>query len=52
MVDDSFDLGIVMDFDSAAALDVYLAHPRHQAFFERYVKGRPEQVLIYDIRSD
>jgi hypothetical protein len=50
--DDSFDLGVVMDFESVEAMRHYVDDPRHEEFVRRYVKGRAERLLIYDIRTD
>jgi hypothetical protein len=51
IVDDSFDLGLVMGFESVQAMQVYLTHPSHLAFVERYLKGKVERLLVYDIAS-
>lgn len=48
IVDDSFDIGFVMRFDSPAALENHAVHPKH-------VKARDEllrlsrKILVYDI---
>jgi hypothetical protein len=48
IVDDSFDIGFVMRFDSPAALENYAVHPKH-------VKAKDEllrlsrKILVYDI---
>lgn len=48
IVDDSFDIGYVMRFDSPAALEAYAVHPTH-------VKAKNEltrlsnKILVYDI---
>ncbi len=52
IVDHSFDLGLVMTFDSPEAMDSYLTHPRHQAFVQRYIKGRVKRLQVYDIVSE
>jgi hypothetical protein len=51
IVDDSFDVGIVMSFDGVDAMNRYLEHPRHLEFVERYVRGRVERLVVYDIRD-
>lgn len=51
IVDDSFDLGIVMHFDSVRAMNRYLVHPRHVEFVARYVQGRVERLVVYDIEA-
>jgi len=48
IVDDSFDLGIVMQFPNAKAMNTYLVHPQHKAFMKNYVKGNVEKLLVYD----
>lgn len=48
VVDDSFDLGFVMRFDSAAALKAYETHPRHLAARDRLM-ALSRSVLVYDI---
>ena len=48
MVDDSFDIGLVMSFDTLQDLRDYEQHPEHKAFLARYVKGRVAKLLIYD----
>ena len=48
MVDDSFDIGLVMSFDSLADLRTYEQHPEHKAFLKQYIKGRVARVQIYD----
>jgi len=50
-VDDSFDLGIVMTFDSAPEMRAYLVHPRHKAFVQNHIEGRVQRLLVYDIAS-
>lgn len=52
IVDDSFDLGLVMTFDSAEAMHEYLIHPRHKAFVNRYIKGKVKRLQVYDIRAE
>ena len=48
IVDDSFDLGVVMTFDSAEAMNAYLVHPVHLNFVEQYLKGKAEKLVVYD----
>jgi len=52
IVDDSFDLGVVMDFESVEAMRRYVTDPRHEEFVQRYVKGRAARLSVYDIRTD
>ncbi|MFC3151254.1 Dabb family protein [Litoribrevibacter euphylliae] len=48
MVDDSFDLGVTMTFDSVASMQSYVSHPEHKAFLKRYIIGKTEKLVIYD----
>lgn len=48
IVDDSFDLGIVMQFPNTKAMNAYLVHPQHKAFVKNYIKGNVEKLLVYD----
>ena len=48
MVDDSFDIGLVMGFDSLADLREYEQHSDHKAFLGEYIKGRVAKIKIYD----
>jgi hypothetical protein len=48
IVDDSFDIGISMQFDSIEQMQRYLQDPRHKAFVERYIKGKTSKLLVYD----
>lgn len=45
-----FDLGFVMEFESAEARDVYLPHPAHVAVFP-LVEAVAADVLVYDLES-
>jgi len=49
IVDDSFDLGLVMSFASESAMQAYLADPRHRQFVTRYVKDQVQRLVVYDI---
>lgn len=48
IVDDSFDLGIVMTFKNEADMNAYLKHSQHQAFVKEHIKGKVEKLLVYD----
>ena len=48
IVDDSFDIGISMQFDSVEAMNRYLVHPQHKAFVSTYIKGKASKLLVYD----
>ena len=51
IVDDSFDVGIVMTFDSVETMNRYLVHPQHLDFVERHVRGRVDRLVVYDVRE-
>ncbi len=48
IVDDSFDLAVMMRFRSAEDMRRYLVDPRHRQFVETWLKGRVEKLLVYD----
>lgn len=48
VVDDSFDLAVLFEFDSIEDMHAYINNPVHKAFVESHIKGRMEKVLIYD----
>ena len=48
IVDDSFDLGLVMTFRNIKEMDEYVNHPIHEAFVNKYIKGRVDKVVVYD----
>jgi hypothetical protein len=48
LVDDSFDFGNVMIFNSEQDMKDYLLHPIHTEFIEQYVKGKVEKAVVYD----
>ena len=52
VVDDSFDVGIVMTFASSEALAAYLDDPKHQRATEEVLRPLVERLVIYDIRED
>lgn len=47
-VDDSFDIGYVMRFDSPAALEAYAVHPIHVKAKDTLL-GLSRKVLVYDL---
>jgi hypothetical protein len=49
IVDDSFDVGFVMRFDSPADLHVYETHPQHVAKVNRVLKPLTKRIVVYDI---
>jgi hypothetical protein len=49
VVDDSFDIGLTMRFDSAAALASYESDPRHVKKVTDVLKPLSKKILVYDI---
>ncbi len=49
IVDSTFDVGIVISFDSVASMEAYLVHPRHQEAVKNILKPLTSKVLVYDI---
>jgi len=49
IVDDSFDVGFVMRFDSPADLHVYETHPFHVAKVNQVLKPLTKKIVVYDI---
>ena len=49
VVDDSFDVGFVMRFQSAKALETYEPHPDHVKQVENVIRPLSRKVLVYDI---
>jgi Stress responsive A/B Barrel Domain len=47
-VDDSFDIGYVMRFDSPAALEAYAVHPVHVKAKDELVR-LSSRILVYDV---
>lgn len=50
IVDDSFDVGVVMEFRDAAALNAYLGHPEHLRRVKNVLEPLCGRVQVYDIR--
>ena len=48
ILDASFDVGVVMEFEDADALAAYLAHPRHLAATRDVLRPLSERVVAYD----
>ena len=51
IVDGSFDLGIIFEFDNAEDMKAYLVHPIHKEFVKNYVIGKVDKILVYDIQE-
>lgn len=49
VVDDSFDIGLTMRFDSATALKAYETHPLHVKKLNEVLKPLTRKILVYDI---
>ncbi len=49
VVDDSFDVGFTMRFDSAAALAAYEKDPRHLKKVNEVLKPLSRKIVVYDI---
>jgi len=52
IVDDSFDVGVVMRFDSEAAMRAYLVHPRHKKAVAEVIRPLVKKIQVYDFRID
>ena len=50
IVDDSFDVGVVMDFESPEAMDAYLVNPEHVRRVNETLRPLCGRVLVHDIR--
>jgi hypothetical protein len=51
-VDDSYDVGITLSFDTVDAMQAYLEHPEHVNYVSTYVKPYAEKLRIYDIKHN
>lgn len=49
IVDDSFDVGFIMHFDSPADLHTYETHPQHVAKVNQLIKPLTKKIVVYDI---
>lgn len=49
IVDDSFQVGIVMSFDSVEEMRGYLVHPEHVRRVKETLKPLSSKILVYDI---
>jgi hypothetical protein len=49
VVDDSFDVGLVMRFANAADLAVYEKHPVHVKAVNEILKPAAKKLLVYDV---
>jgi hypothetical protein len=51
-VDDSYDVGITLSFDTVDVMQAYLEHPEHVKYVSTYVKPYAEELLVYDIEHN
>ena len=51
IVDDSFDVGISMLFNSKEELKAYLIHPTHTQAVEAVLRPLAEKILVYDFED-
>ena len=49
IVDDSFDIGLVISCADRAALQRYLDHPAHREAATKLIKPAARKILVYDI---
>ena len=49
IVDASFDVGFVIRFENAAAMNAYLTHPIHVKLTNEVLKPASRKVLVYDV---
>ena len=48
IVDDSFDIGIVMVFNNQADMNAYLQHPRHSQLVKTLIKPNIQKIRVHD----
>lgn len=51
IVDDSFDVAVVMTFESEEALQNYEKHPEHKRAVAEILKPLTSRVIVYDIKQ-
>jgi hypothetical protein len=52
IVDDSFDIGIVMTFDTEAEMNWYLQHPQHRWAVKEHILPLTRKILVYDFKGE
>jgi hypothetical protein len=52
VVDDSFDLALLMHFDTREKLEAFETHPAHREAREKTLRPLSRRVVIYDIALD
>ncbi len=50
IVDDSFDVGIIVTLPNQQAMDLYLKHPVHTNAVEYVLKPLLKKITVYDMR--
>ncbi len=48
IVDDGFDLAVLMTFKDEETMRTYIDHPRHKNFVGKFILGKVTKLLIYD----
>lgn len=48
VVDDSYDVGLYLEFDSRDAMEAYLVHPKHQAAVKAVFRPLSARYVAYD----
>ena len=51
IVDDSFDIALLMSFKSKSEMDTYIKHPTHQNFVKEKLKPNLKKVVVYDFEN-
>lgn len=49
IVDDSFDVGVYMKFNSAADMEGYLVHTKHKQVVKTVIRPLADKIVVYDI---
>ncbi len=52
VVDDSFDVALIMTFPGTAALDAYVGHPRHRRLLAEVFRPLVDRILVYDFTTE
>ncbi len=50
IVDSTYDVALIVDFDDLAGCDTYQNHPKHTEFVEKHVKYF-KKCVVYDVES-
>jgi len=49
LVDSSFDIAVIMTFDSRQAMDEYIVHPKHTEAVKNVFRPLAGKIVVYDI---